>query len=180
MYARWQWLARACGVRTSKRCQTSSTKRFHGLHAGLVLAISSALGACADPLAQPAGSDPLIGQFPDEAEAAHDRFGRPCKAELAKLQVVHALSQREAQDLCESSEKIVGCTRVDLYPLPTVILNDEHLQDERSAVTHEMMHFLLICSGKDPSGDPGHRRLPIWGLHGTLAAVNTEVFHLPE
>lgn len=135
---------------------------------------------CAAGREQPAGSQALLEQFPEEGEVAHARFGHPCASELASLQVVHVASQSDAQDLCETSEAIVGCTKVGLYPLPTIVLDDEYRHTERATVTHEMMHFLLVCSGKDQSGDPQHKRQAIWGLQGMLAGVNTQVFELAK
>jgi hypothetical protein len=148
----------------------------HNVFAGVALLLN--LAGCAQQPDQPAGSQALLEQYPDEAKVAHQLFGRPCANELATLQVVHTQSEREAQALCETDEIIDGCTVVNLYPLPTIVLNDEARSVQRATVTHELMHFLLICSGKDTTGDPHHSRPTIWGLNGMLSAVNTDIFDL--
>jgi hypothetical protein len=163
-------------ARATRSARRARSATVHGFAAALALLLS--LTGCAKEPDQPAGSQALLEQFPDEAEIAHARFGHPCAAELADLQVVHVQSEREAQALCQTDQTIDGCTWVNLYPLPTIILNDEARSSQRATVTHEMMHFLLVCSGQDSSGDPHHTRPTIWGLDGMLSTVNTDVFGL--
>jgi hypothetical protein len=67
------------------------------------------------------------------------------------------------------------CTFGDGCTIDGAILLREGLaaNQYREVLGHEIAHWLLMCSGVEPSGDPEHSILKVWGnyIPGKVAAT---------
>jgi hypothetical protein len=73
-------------------------------------------------------------------------------------------SSIETDEYCGSRNagmNVLGCFYYD-GSQPTVVMRSQMLPNREGPLEHELRHWLAMCSGHDPSGDPEHDDTPIW------------------
>jgi hypothetical protein len=124
------------------------------------------LGSCS------AEGEYQVVDFPDgralhalEAWQAQGLPAGECAAEAAQLtMLVVPRSSIETDDYCGSQNKganVLGCFYYD-GSQPTIVMRSQMYTDPEKPLEHELRHWMAMCSGHDPSGDPEHDDTRMW------------------
>jgi hypothetical protein len=88
-----------------------------------------------------------------------------CMSEVGQLtMIVVPKSMIETDDYCGSENKgsnVLGCFYYD-GSQPTIVMRSQMYTDPEKPLEHELRHWMAMCSGYDPSGDPEHDDTRIW------------------
>lgn len=88
-----------------------------------------------------------------------------CMAEVEQLtMIVVPRSRIETDDYCGSQNKgsnVLGCFYYD-GSQPTIVMRSQMYTDPERPLEHELRHWMAMCSGYDPSGDPEHDDARMW------------------